>query len=127
MMVYTLSRNHGITGLLVGSDNVRRYFPREITAVVLHLGHLHIQCELAPDFWHDCPEIYDARLSAWLESIHLHRRGDRASIPLAMIPAGVNAYCLQALSAIKVEEDKGMTRLDSRGGLDIGEHTCKQR
>lgn len=106
MVVHTLSRDHNATDLLVGSDNVRRYFPKETTAIGLYLGHLHIQCELAPGFWHDCPEIHDARLSAWLECIHLHRRSDRASIALAMIPAGTNAYRLQALSVIELEEEK---------------------
>lgn len=58
MVVHTLRRDHNAACLLVGSDNVQRYFPKETTAIGLYLGPLHIQCELAPGFWHDCPEIH---------------------------------------------------------------------
>ncbi len=107
MVVQTVSKDHLGTGLLVGSDNVRRYFTKGITTIILHLGHLDIQCELAPEFWDGCPEIHDDRLSCWLESIHLHRRSSRASIALAMVPAGGNVYCLQAHSVTELEEKKG--------------------
>lgn len=106
MVVHTLRRDHNAACLLVGSDNVRRYFPKETMAIGLYLGPLHIQCELAPGFWHDCPEIHDTRLSAWLESIHLHRRSDKSSIALAMIPVGTNVYRLQTISLIELEEEK---------------------
>jgi len=92
MVVKTQSKGIGITGLHVGTDNVRRYFPNRIPVIELQLGHLQIQCSLTPDFWQGKPEIYDPRLCAWLESKHLHGRPDRASIPLAMIPTGNNSY-----------------------------------
>jgi hypothetical protein len=98
MLVKTHRKAHGITGLHVGSRNVRRYFPEGTKAIELKLGHLRIQCGLKPDFWHGQPEIYDPRLCAWLESKHLHDKKDRAPVPLAMIPDGANSFQLQPTS-----------------------------
>jgi hypothetical protein len=95
MIVRTQSKSRGVTGLHVGANNVRRYFPRQNASIELQLDHLQIQCMLDPGFWLDQPEIYDPRLCAWLESRHLHSRPDRAPIPLAMIPAGKNSFRLQ--------------------------------
>ena len=65
MVVKTQSKGRGITGLHVGANNVRRYFPKDISVIELQLDHLQIQCGLPPDFWHGQPEIYDPRLGAW--------------------------------------------------------------
>jgi hypothetical protein len=97
MFVKTLSKGLGATGLLVGSTNVRRFFPPEIATIDIELGHLHIQCALTPRFWEDQPEIHDPRLCAWLESKHLHARPGRTPVPLALVPAGKNAFRLQAV------------------------------
>ncbi len=97
MVVQTRSRNRSVTGLYVGIENVRRHFPRDISVILLVLGHLHIECRLAPEFWEDCPEIYDPRLSAWLESMHVHRQANRTPVSLAMIPAGGNSFRLQPM------------------------------
>jgi hypothetical protein len=98
MMVKTQSKGHGVTGLHVGTDNVRRYFPEGTQNIELQLGHLRIQCGLKPDFWQGQPEIYDPRLCAWLESKNLHGASNRAPVPLAMIPAGDNSFQLQPIS-----------------------------
>jgi hypothetical protein len=98
MVVKTQSKGRGITGLHVGANNVRRYFPRNVSSIELQLDHLQIQCGLAPDFWRGEPEIYDPRLCAWLESKHLHGRPDRIPIPLAMIPEGKNSFRLLPVS-----------------------------
>jgi hypothetical protein len=98
MVVKTQSKSRGVTGLLVGASNVRRYFSKQNSFIELQLDHLQIQCGLAPGFWQDQPEIFDPRLCAWLESRHLHGRADRAPIPLAMIPAGKNSFRLQPVS-----------------------------
>jgi hypothetical protein len=90
MVVKTRSKGHGLTGLHVGIDNVRRYFPKNNPIVELQLDHLQIQCGLGPDFWQDQPEIHDPRLCAWLESKRL--TGRQENIPLVMIPAGENAF-----------------------------------
>ena len=95
MVVKTQSKGRGITGLHVGVNNVRRYFPKQVEAIELQLDHLHIQCGLSPDFWQGQPEIFDPRLCAWLEAKHLHGKCDRGSIPLAMIPSGKNSFRLQ--------------------------------
>lgn len=93
MVVKTQSKGPGVTGLHVGSTNAHRYFSRDVAFVELHLDHLQIQCDLAPDFWGGSPEIYDPRLCAWLESKNLNvRRG--AAVTLALIPSGKNAFRL---------------------------------
>jgi hypothetical protein len=99
MVVKTRSKGHGVTGLNVGMDNVRRYFPKETKNIELQLGHLSIQCGLKPDFWQGQPEIYDPRLCAWLESKNLHSLANRTT-PLAMIPAGENSFRLQPVSLV---------------------------
>jgi hypothetical protein len=99
MVVKAQSKGRGLCGLHVGTDNVRRYFPKNISTIELQLDHLRIQCGLAPDFWQGQPEIYDPRLCAWLETKHMHTSRDRTPVPLAMIPAGNNSFRLQPVSA----------------------------
>ncbi len=94
MVVISKSIGHRITGLYVGDDNVRRYFPKRIAEIELQLDHLRIECELAPDFWHGQPEIRDPRLCLWLESKHLSGKGQRAPVPLSMMPSGENSFIL---------------------------------
>jgi hypothetical protein len=96
MVVKAQCKGHKVTGLRVGAHNVLRYFPEHITVIELQLGHLHIHCELAPDFWQGKPEIKDPRLCAWLESRHLHGRPSGTPIPLAMIPSGKNSFKLES-------------------------------
>jgi len=99
MVVKTQSNGHGVTGLHVGSHNVRRYFPKGIKNIELQLGHLRIQCGLKPDFWQGQPDIYDPRLCAWLESKNLHGTANR-TVPLAMIPADDKSFQLQPVSVV---------------------------
>jgi hypothetical protein len=96
MVVKTLSKGRGCTGLHVGAYNVRRYFPKDASVIELQLDHLQIQCGLKPGFWTDEPEIVDPRLGIWLES-RLHKSTSRNPIPLAMIPAGKNSFRLQSV------------------------------
>jgi hypothetical protein len=98
MVVKTQSKSRGVTGLHVGANNVRRYFPRQNASIELQLDHLQIQCGLTPHFWEGRPEIHDPRLSDWLESKNLHERFSRTGVPLAMIPAGKNAYKLASIT-----------------------------
>ena len=99
MVVKAQSKGRGVSGLHVGTENVRRYFPKNVSTIELELDHLRIQCGLTPDFWQGQPEIYDPRLCAWLESKHMHTSRGRTPVPLAMIPAGNNAYRLQPAPA----------------------------
>ena len=95
MVVKTQSKGRGVTGLHVGANNVRRYFPKDISSIELLLDHLQIECGLKPDFWQDAPEFFDPRLCAWLEYRHMRAATDRSPIPLAMIPLGENSFRLQ--------------------------------
>ena len=98
MVVKTHCKARGVTGLFVGTQNVRRYFPKNVASIELQLDHLSIRCSLSPAFWENIPEIYDPRLCAWLESRHMHRQSSRNPVELDMIPAGENAYRLQPAS-----------------------------
>lgn len=98
MVVKTQRRGSGVIVLHVGTVNVRRYFPKNISSIDLLLGHLQIQCNLKPDFWQNEPEIFDPRLCSWLLSKRIHFKPDQASVPLAMIPEGENSFRLQPLS-----------------------------
>jgi len=95
MVVKTQSKGHRITGLDVGTDNVRRYFPKRISAIELQLGHLQIECGLTTDFWAGRPEIHDRRLSDWLESRLLYPNANRNPVSLELIRAGKNCFRLQ--------------------------------
>ncbi len=110
MVVKAQSISRGISGLHIGSDNVRRYFPKNVATIELQLDHLRIRCGLAPDFWQGQPEIHDPRLCAWLETKHMHSSSGRTPVPLAMIPAGDNSFRLQPVTA----EPHARPRVQSR-------------
>ena len=95
MVVKTQNKGRNVTGLDVGTSNVRRYFPKQVAAIELHLDHLQIECGLKPDFWQDEPAIHDPRLCAWLESKGALGLPGRTAVPLAMIRAGKNSFRLQ--------------------------------
>jgi hypothetical protein len=99
MVVRTKSNGREFTGLQVGTNNVQRYFPKNIAIIELQLDHLQIQCGLEPSFWLDQPEIHDPRLGAWLESKNICERPSRTPVPPAMIPAGKNIFRLRPISA----------------------------
>jgi len=100
MLVETFSRTPGKIGLHVGVENVQRFFPESISEIDLRLGHLQILCRLNPEFWRDKPEIFDERLSDWLESKYLRGQQDRIPIRLAMVPirTGANIFRLRPIS-----------------------------
>lgn len=93
MVVTSQCSGHRVTGLYVGADNVRRYFPKHIAEIELQLDHLRIECGLGPGFWQDQPEIHDPRLCIWLESKQVKERGQNP-VCLAMIPSGENSFIL---------------------------------
>ncbi len=106
MVVRTQSKGREFTGLHVGADNVRRYFPRGIAVIELQLDHLEIQCGLAPDFWEGQPEIRDPRLSAWLEAKNFRGKPGEAPVTLALIPSGKNSFRLHPISSTSQPESK---------------------
>jgi hypothetical protein len=98
MVVKAQCKGRGFTGLQVGANNVRRYFPKHIDVIELQLDHLQIRCGLDPNFWQGEPEIHDPRLCAWLESKNFHEKQGRTPMPLAMIPSGKNCFRLRPIS-----------------------------
>ncbi len=94
MVVKSQCKGHRITGIYVGVNNVRRYFPRNIAAIDLQLDHLRIRCGLTPHFWKGQPEIHDPRLCDWLELKQMQGKEWQNSMPLAMIPSGENSFIL---------------------------------
>ena len=106
MVVRTQPNGHGTTGLYIGTRNARRYFKRRINGVDLHLGHIHIHCALPPEFWQGRPEIFDNRLSSWLDSKALHERSRRAPIPMLMIPAEKNSFKLHPMKLPSASTDR---------------------
>ena len=95
-MVVEIQRNgRSVTGLHVGSGNVRRYFPRGLGAVDLHLDHLEIRCALLPSFWNGKPQISDPRLTAWLEAKDFAEQSHAAPIQLSLVPAEGRSFRLQ--------------------------------
>ncbi len=98
MVVEAQSKGPGISGLYVGVANVRRHFPRGVSAIELQLDHLRIECGLKPDFWQGRPEIDDSRLCAWLETRLMNKDRHRTNVRLAMIPEGKNSFRLETIS-----------------------------
>jgi hypothetical protein len=91
MVVKSRWTGHRVTGLYVGTRNVRRFFPKNLKAVDLQLDHLQIQCNLKPHFWKGLPEIHDPRLCAWLE---LKQPQGKECRSMAMIPCGEHSFIL---------------------------------
>jgi hypothetical protein len=102
MVVTSKCIGHRVTGLYVGSSNVRRYFSKRATQIELRLDHLLIECGLSPDFWRDDPEIYDPRLCLWLESKQRKHNG-HAQFDMALIPSGNNSFILDPASPANKE------------------------
>ncbi len=96
MVVRTRQNGHEVTGLRVGAANVRRYFPKTVSRVMLRLGDLEIDCALSPEFWHGKPEIADPRLCEWLKFRRQQDEADRKPITLAMDRAGRDSYTVHA-------------------------------
>jgi hypothetical protein len=94
MVVKTRIKGREVIGLLVGAENVRRYFPNQVSVIELQLDDLQIQCGLGPEFWTGEPEIHDPRLCEWLDFKILNRVAGRATVLLAMTPSGKNRFRL---------------------------------
>lgn len=88
MIVTTQNKGRSITGLRVGTSNVRRYFRHGLEAIDLELDHLRIRCALQASFWHGRPEISDPRLCAWLQNKFFREGLSGSPIPLEMVGTG---------------------------------------
>jgi len=98
MVVKTQSKGRGVTGLHVGANNVRRYFPKQVSSIELQLDHLQIRCGLDPNFWQGQPEIHDPRLCAWLEFKYPYGKPDRPPALLTMIISENNSFRVEPMS-----------------------------
>jgi hypothetical protein len=110
MIVRTLGNSRDVSGLYIGARNVRRHFPRDRQHIELTLGHLHIFCDLPPEFWEGCPEIHDHRLAAWLQSRVFHGKTTQGPAPIAMVPKGNGAFRLVPYS-IPAASSNGLSKI----------------
>ena len=92
MVVKTLRDGRDHIGLHIGTANARRYFRKRTPTIDLKLDDLEIQCTLSPDFWAGRPEIYDPRLSEWLEFKVGRGRPGRDPMLLSMVPSGFDTF-----------------------------------
>lgn len=99
MVVKTQLKGSEVTGLHVGVNNVRRYFPKGVSVIELQLDHLQIQCGLTPEFWKGEPEIHDARLCEWLDFKVVRSKAVR----LAMTPTGKNVFRLRSAPLMETD------------------------
>jgi hypothetical protein len=95
MVVQIQRSGRSVTGLHIGSGNVRRYFPKSQQSVDLELGHLLIRCKLPPDFWRDVPQISDPRLSAWLEAKQPEGKTRGGRLQMSLVPAAGETFRLE--------------------------------
>ncbi len=99
MVVRTIGCGRDVSGLYIGTRNARRYFPRKFQHIELELGHLHIFCDLPPEFWQGRPEICDARLADWLLSRIFHGKQHRTPARVSMVPLEKNAFRVMPYTA----------------------------
>lgn len=116
MMVRTECTRRKVTGIYIGSRNVRRNFPRRAAAIEFELGHLRIGCKLEEAFWRDQPRIRDSRLCEWLEFKLYRERKYMTPLPLVLVQSGRNAYKvrqvnLPAVSLSGIGESNAAKRL----------------
>ncbi len=134
MVVRTQSLGRGTTGLYIGTRNARRHFKRYAGGIDLQLGHIQIHCALSPEFWQGRPEIFDTRLSSWLESKVFHERTCRAPIPMLMIPSERNSFRLHPIKLPSASTDRlvkiGAATIQSRKPekkFSCGSAPCRAR
>jgi hypothetical protein len=96
MIVKMQKKGRSITGLRIGSSNVRRFFPSGVQAIDLELDHLRIQCDLNANFWLDRPEISDPRLCSWLQDKFFCEKLPGKPVSIELVQAG-NSYRLNLL------------------------------
>jgi hypothetical protein len=114
-------------GLHVGTHNARRFFPRNATAVELHLDHLVIVCSLESSFWQGQPEIYDERLSSWLHSKRDSGKLGANPSPITLIP--IREGCFRILlmheerkDPLRLGPDSQITKVEVIGPIESSRH-----
>ncbi len=97
MVVKTHCTGLAVTGVHVGTTNVRRYFPKSIEVIELQLDHLRIQCGLAPDFWRDQRRFTIPGSAPGSSPSFFIPSRIKTQFPSPMIPSGKNSFRLQIL------------------------------
>jgi hypothetical protein len=122
MLVLSQCDGTRVTGLYIGADNVRRYFPRRVSRIELQLDHLRIECGLPAHFWNERPEIHDPRLCLWLEAKQSQRKERRVPMSLAMTPSGDHSFTLGPVRPdSKAENSRRFGEEDAPGVAPDGE------
>jgi hypothetical protein len=117
MVVTSQCTGSRVTGLYVGTSNVRRYFSKRVKQIELQLDHLRIECGLGPDFWQGQPSIHDPRLCIWLESKHHDR--SRTPVRLLLTPSGINSFILGVAEKVRATPAPNtMAEAHESAGLD---------
>jgi hypothetical protein len=121
MLVKTSQNDRDHMGLHIGIANARRYFRAK--TIDLRLGDLEIQCTLSPDFWHGRPEIYDPRLSEWLEyKVGRSRRGQDPML-LTMDQSGSGTFVVTPRTPKRTgafdEETSAPRKVRSESGFSV--------
>jgi hypothetical protein len=103
MVVRIQRKGRSVTGLHIGSGNVRQYFPKSRQSIDLQIGHLMIRCKLQPAFWRDEPSISDPRLSLWLEARDPESQTRHAQTQMSLVPAEGESFRLEFAEALPAE------------------------
>lgn len=104
MLVRTSQDSRDHLGLFIGTSNARRYFPKGTPTIDLRLGDLEIQCTLSPDFWMGRPEIFDPRLSEWLEFKVGRARSRKDPTLFTMAPSRSGTFVVKPRTKKKLDE-----------------------
>ena len=99
MLVQVQQNGRNVTGLNIGANNVRRFFPKGSSSIDLQLDHLQIQCDLQPDFWRNEPQIFDPRLSAWLEAKRPRDPNKRTPVFISLVRSDKRSFRLQLVGS----------------------------
>jgi hypothetical protein len=111
MLVKTSQDGRDHIGLHVGNSNAKRYFRKDTPTIDLRLGDLEIQCTLLPDFWVGRPEIYDPRLSEWLEFKVGRGRPGQDPMLLTMAPSGSGKFVVTPRTRKRIDAFDAETSL----------------
>jgi hypothetical protein len=109
MVVEAQWKGHKITGLRLDASDVQRYFPKHVSMVELHIGHLCIGCQLPPGFWRGAPVIGDPRLCEWLEARQFGYLHPDSDLQWALIPEGRGKFKVESACRTVQSKDRAIS------------------
>src|ERR1035441_8534243 len=95
-----------VIGLHIGDFNAARHFPRTKTVIELELDHLSIACQLGPSFWEGQADIYDSRLSSWLELKRASGKLSGQSTYVTLVPTESGSFRVNLVREEEAEESQ---------------------